>query len=144
MHHFSQYFNMYSSVLQRSFEDFCPKIHLCLHLWFIFRSWRIFEASKILKLNNILDKFVWKMEKLFKLLPKGKFLEQKFFIFLWKSSYLRRYLKNLQSLKILVATLIHLALNSLLRYSWAQLSETSFMYILGGNGVLYFYLSEKE
>ena len=40
------------SVLQRSFkdlrsfEDFCPKIHL--RLWFIFRCRRIFEASKIL------------------------------------------------------------------------------------------------
>ena len=42
------------SVLQRSFEnlrsfeDFCPKIHLRLHLRFIFRCRRIFEASKIL------------------------------------------------------------------------------------------------
>ena len=40
-------------VLQRSFEDLqsfkdsCPKIHLRLHLRFIFRCWRIFEASKI-------------------------------------------------------------------------------------------------
>ena len=32
----------------RSFEDFCPKIHLRLHLRFIFRCRRIFEASKIL------------------------------------------------------------------------------------------------
>ena len=32
----------------RSFEDFCPKIHLRLRLRFIFRCRRIFEASKIL------------------------------------------------------------------------------------------------
>ena len=46
------------SVLQRSFEDlrsfkdFCPKIHLCLYLQFIFRCRRIFKASKILGITH--------------------------------------------------------------------------------------------
>ena len=34
-------------------NDFCPRIHLSLHLWFIFRCQRIFEASKILGRRSI-------------------------------------------------------------------------------------------
>ena len=51
---YKMYIDMYMPVLQRvfkdlrSFKDFCPKIHLRFYLQFIFRSQRIFEASKIL------------------------------------------------------------------------------------------------
>ena len=76
------------------------------------------------KFNNILDKIVWKIPKICTFLKtlnfnfphiilsstagkscsscclKENFYQRKFFIFLWKSLYLRRYSKNLQSLKI--------------------------------------------
>ena len=47
------------AVLRRSFEDFCMKIHLHLHLWFIFTCQRIFEALKILgrRLRRFFGKF---------------------------------------------------------------------------------------
>ena len=52
------------AVLRRSFEDFCMKIHLHLHLWFIFRCRRIFEASSYFSTEDYED-FFWKIFAIF-------------------------------------------------------------------------------
>ena len=51
------------AVLRRSFEDFCMKIHLHLHLWFIFRCRRIFEASYFS--TEDYEDFFWKIFAIF-------------------------------------------------------------------------------
>ena len=57
-------------MLQQSLKDFGQKIHLCLHLGFIFRCKRIFEASKIL--GQRLQRFLGKFKNIF-----GMFLNKK-------------------------------------------------------------------